>query len=121
MGAVDVFQSTRLEAIGEAVVFFARYVAVGLVEQFDGAVQAAGPIEMRVNGHVIIDVLAVIDRSVLDLKDGGIDFLDGFAFLLAAFATVGTFEVGARIAQIGQSMQVSGGLPPRCAWGSGSL
>ena len=92
---------------------------MGFVEQFDGSVQAAGPIEMRVDGHVIVDILAIIDRGALDFKDGGIDFLDSLAFLFSALATIGTFEVGARIAQIGQSMQICGVLATRSSRSGG--
>ena len=37
MGFVDVFQSARLEALSEAVVFIMGDVVVGFVEQFESA------------------------------------------------------------------------------------
>ena len=119
MGAIDVFDGAGLKTFGEAIVFFAAHVAVGFVEELNRAVQAAGPIETRIDGDVIVDVFAVVDRSLFDFKDGSVDFFDSFAFLFSALATIGTFEVGARIAQIGQSMQICGVLATRSSRSGG--
>jgi hypothetical protein len=110
MGAIDMFECARLQTFGEAIVFFAGYVAVSFVEEFDGLVQAPGPVEMRVNGYMVVDIFSILDGGFLDFEDGGVDFFDGCAFLFFALAAAGTFEMGARVAKVGQGVQVRGML-----------
>jgi hypothetical protein len=73
--------------------------------------------EMRVDRHVIRDVLAVHDGRLLDLADGLVDVVDGVHFLGNDRLGGRVLEVSARIAQICKRMQVggvvSGGVCPR--------
>jgi hypothetical protein len=93
MSLVDVVQGALLEALSEAVVFFAGDVVVRLVEQFGGAAETAAPLEVSVDWRVIVQVLAVFDGGLLDLGDGVIDFVDGFLFLITQFPAVGALQV----------------------------
>ena len=82
-GFVDVPKSALLEALSESVVLFV------------GAAQAARVVETGVNRRMVVQILAVIDRGLLDFVDRLIDRVDGFLFLVAKFAAVVTFEMGA--------------------------
>ena len=88
------FDSAGLQAFGEAVVFFASDIAVSFVEEFDGLVQTARPVEMGVDREVVVDIFSIFDRGFLDFKDSSVDFFNGFAFLFLAFAAAGTLEMG---------------------------
>jgi len=72
-----------------------------LIEQFQGAMQAAGPRETGVHRRMIVQILAVVDARLLDFGDGVVDFMDGLLFLVAQLAAIGTLQMGAGVAQIG--------------------
>jgi len=101
MGLVNVQNRTLLEALCEAVVLFLANVAMRLIEQFQGAMQAAGPRETGVHRRMIVQILAVVDARLLDFGDGVVDFMDGLLFLVAQLAAIGTLQMGAGVAQIG--------------------
>lgn len=102
-------KGTLLEALGKAIIFFMGDVLMGFLEQFFGAVKAAGVVQARVHRRVIIQVLAIVNRCLFDFANGVIDRVNGFFFLMAQFAVAPTdFQVGASRAQIGKSMKVSG-------------
>lgn len=82
-GLVDVAEGPLLEALGDGVVLFLLDVLVSLVEQLLGAMQTAGIIEAYVNRGVIVQVLAIINGSLFDFTDGGIDFTNSFFFFVA--------------------------------------
>jgi hypothetical protein len=107
---VDMFESALLEALGEGVVFLLGDIVVSLIDEFECTVETTAPIEARVNGWMIVQVLAVVDGSLLDFVDGFIDFVNGFLFLLTQFAAIGTLEMGASVTQIGQSVKIRGML-----------
>jgi hypothetical protein len=100
MGLVDVLQSALLQTLGEAIIFFAGDVVVGPVQQFDGAVQAAGPIEVGIDWRVFVDVFSIVDGGFLDCGDGVIDFVDGLLFLLAQLSTIVAIKVSPSVTQI---------------------
>ncbi len=103
---VDVLESALLEALGEGVVFFLGDIVVGLVDEFECAVETSAPIEARVNRRMIVQILAVVDGCLLDFVDGFIDFVNGFLFLFTQFAAIGTLEMGASVSEIGQSVKI---------------
>jgi hypothetical protein len=107
VGLVDVLEGALLETLREGVVFFPRDIVVCFVEQFDCAVQTTGPVHAGIDGHVIVDVFAVIDGGFLDFGDGVVDFVDGFLFLLAQFAVIGALQMSAGVAQIGERVEIS--------------
>jgi hypothetical protein len=111
VGLVDVLECALLETLGEGVVFFPRDIVVSLVEQFNCAVQAAGPVHAGIDGHVIVDVFPVIDGGFLDLRDGVVDFVNGFLFLLAQFSVIGALQMSAGFTQIRQRMEISRVFP----------
>jgi hypothetical protein len=55
---------------------------------------------------MIVQILSVIDGSFLDFVDGVIDFVDGFLFLFLEFPAIGALQMSARVAKIGERMQI---------------
>jgi hypothetical protein len=111
MGAVDVVQDAGLEAAGFGIVFFMGYVLMGLADQVAGLVQMTAPGEMRVDRFVFVDVLTVVDGSLFDFVDGLVDFFDGLMLFDVNRAAVGTMlEMGARVPQVGESVEICGML-----------
>jgi len=106
MRFVDVLESAYLETLRESVVFFLRNVVVSLVDELESPVETAAPIETRVNGSMIVQVLAIVDGGLLDFVDGFIDVVNGFLFLITEFAAIGALEMGARVTEIGQGVKI---------------
>lgn len=103
---VDVLKSALLKALGEGIVFFLGDIVVGFVDEFEGTVETAAPVEASVNRRMIVQVLAVVDGGLLDFVDGFIDFVNGFLFLVTQFAAIGTLEMGARVTEVRQSVKI---------------
>ena len=77
--------------------------------------QAATVIQPRIDGRMIGQILAIIDRRPLDLANGSVDFLDGdmlvpFDLEVAAFAR----QMSPCVTQIVQRMKISGVSPGNC-------
>ncbi|MGA3072173.1 MAG: hypothetical protein ABSG56_00635 [Bryobacteraceae bacterium] len=106
MRLVDVLQRSQLQPLRKAIVLFMRDIVVGLVDQFKSAMQAARPVEPGIDGRVIVEILAVVNRSPLDLADGVVDLMDRFPFLFPQFSVSGAFQVGSGVPQIGQGVQI---------------
>ena len=98
---VDVFQRAVLQPLSEAVIFIFGHVMVRLVEQFQSTVETAAPVHVGIDRWVIVQVLVVVDRRSLDLRDGSVNFLDGFDFLLLAFSAAGALQMSSGVAEIG--------------------
>lgn len=105
-GLVDVAEGPLLETLGEGVVFFASNILVGFVEKLPGAMEAAGVIEAGVHGRMIVEILAVINRGLLDFVDGGVDLLNGLPLFGAERTRVAMGEMRASGAQVGQSVEI---------------
>jgi hypothetical protein len=107
MSLVDVLHGTLLEALSEAVIFFAGDVVVGFVNQLNGAMETAGPIHLGIHGGMVVEILAVVDGCLLDFADSLVDFVNGLLFLLPELAMVGALEMGAGMTEIGQGVKIS--------------
>jgi hypothetical protein len=105
-GAVDVSERALLQALRKAVIFFMRDVLAGLVQKLARTMQTAGVIQAGINRRMIVQVFAIVDRSSLDLRDGVIDRVDRFFFLVPQFAASMNIQVGASRAKIRQSVQI---------------
>jgi hypothetical protein len=107
MRTIDVLENASLEAAGFGIVFFLRYIVMGLVQEVAGLVQVSAPGQVRVDRFVLVDVFAIVDRGFLDFIDGVIDFFDGLTLFDVNRAAVGTMlEMGPRVPQIGESVDV---------------
>jgi len=107
---VNVTQRAFLQALRKPVVLFPRDVFMRPVQKLQRAVQAPRPIHPGVHWRVIVQVFSVVDRSLFDLFDGLIDFMDGIFFFVAQVASVRPLQVSTSFAQIAQRMQI-GGMP----------
>jgi hypothetical protein len=106
--AVDVLQGATTQSVSKPVVFFFREVTMRLVEKFERPVIAARVSKMRIDWRMIVQILPVINRGMLDLGNGLVNFSNGMFFFtvhMAGFSLM--LEVGARMAQVGEGMQIS--------------
>jgi hypothetical protein len=63
---------------------------------------------MRIDRRMIVQVLAVVNGSMLDFGDGLVDLGDGVVFFTVHMTGVSLmFQVGASMAQVGEGVQVS--------------
>jgi hypothetical protein len=72
-----VLDGTIPQSMRKPVILLARQIGVGPVEQFQRLVIPPDALHMHVNRHVIVNVLTVVDRRSLDLRDGSVDFPNG--------------------------------------------
>jgi hypothetical protein len=110
---VDVVEGAIAQTTHGGIIFFAGDIIVRLVEQFQSTVIAASAFYVRIDRRMVIQILAIINRSVLDLSDGFVDLLHGVIFfsIHAAGPSCG-LQVSAGVAQVGESVQV-GRMPSR--------
>jgi hypothetical protein len=99
-GVVNVPEGALLQPLREAVVFLMRNVLARFLEKFLSAMQTAGTVQSGVHWRVVVEVLAVVNRSPLDFIDRFVDLVNGFLVLLAKRAAVRALQMGARVAQI---------------------
>jgi hypothetical protein len=109
MGFVDVVNGAVAQAADGGIVFLAGDVIVRLVEQFHGAVKAAGAIDASVDRGMIVQVLSIPDGSAFDFVDRFVNLFDGvLLFCIHVIGGRGAFEMSASVAKIGESMEVCG-------------
>lgn len=110
---VDVVDCAIAQAAHRRIVFFAGDIIVRLVEQFQGTVIAASASHVRIDRRMVVQTLAIVNRSVLDLFDGFVDLGDGVIFFSIHAAGPGSaLEMSAGVAQVGERVQV-GRMPSR--------
>ena len=106
VSTVDVAKSALLEPLGETIVFFTGDVVVSFVEEFDGAVETAGPVQMSVHGRMVVEILAIVDSGFFNFVDGVVDFVDCLFLLFSNLAMVGAIEMSASVAKVSQSVKI---------------
>jgi hypothetical protein len=109
MGLVNMTKRALLQAPGVRIIFLLRHVMMGFVQQLESLANAAPAGHMQIDADVVMDVLAVIDGSALDLVNGVVNFVDGMLFFFVDAVIRANFvQVGAGIPQIGERVQVVG-------------
>jgi hypothetical protein len=104
---IDVMNGAITQAAHRGIVFFPGDVVVSFIQQFLGAVEAAGAVHAGIDRRMIVQILAVINRSALDFFDGFIDFVDGVLFFFIHVMGGGKVcQVSAGMAQIGERVQI---------------
>src|SRR5271157_45613 len=89
------------------IIFFAGDIIVRLVEQFQGAVIATSVSHVRIDRRMVIQILAIINRSTLDLSDGFVDFFEGvILFSIHPAGPCLALQMSAGVAQVGERVQV---------------
>jgi len=106
---VDVLERAALEALGDVVGLALLDVGARGAQELEGVLEATAPLEAGVDRRVLADILAVVDRGLLDLADRGVDLADRLLLVPLGLAVVAarTLEVGARVAQVAQRVQDS--------------
>jgi hypothetical protein len=95
------------QAMGKTVIFFFFDVVPRRVEQLQRSMIAASALHVVVDRRVVVQVLAVIDRSPLDLCDRIINLCDSVVFLAIHAARPGpTLQMSARMTEVGEGVQV---------------
>ena len=109
MSFIDVVQGSITKTAYGRVIFFSGNVIVSFIQKFHGAVEAAGPVHMRIDRRVIVQVLAVVNRGPLDFVDGFVDLVNGvFLFFIHVMSGGWVFQMSACVTEIGECVQVSG-------------
>jgi hypothetical protein len=104
---VDVFERAMTQSMGIAVIFFFFDIVTRRVEELEGSMIAASAGQVAVDLRMIVQVFAVINRSLLDLSDSPIDLCDGVIFLsIHAAGPPPTLQMSARVAEVGERVQV---------------
>src|SRR5208282_2599588 len=71
--AVDMADRAVPQAVGIGVVFFSRDIRARLPQILQGLVNAAGTIRTLISRRVKVQVLAIVDRRLLDVVDARVD------------------------------------------------
>jgi len=109
VGLVDVMDGAIAQPAYGGIILFARNVIVSFVEQFLGAVKAARAVHVRIDGRMVVQVLAIINRSVLDFLDSFVNLVNGvFFFLIHVMRGREIFKMSTGVAKIGKGVQVCG-------------
>jgi hypothetical protein len=109
MRLVNVFQCAVTQSMGESVIFPFRDVAMRLVEQFERSVIPSCAAKVCINRWMIIQILPVVNRSVLDFPDCLVDLGNGVLFFSVHPSRVSlVFQMRSRLAQISKRMEVCG-------------
>src|SRR5580693_5792083 len=113
VGFVDVPEGAIAQTAYGRIILFAGNIVVRFVEQFQSAVIAAGAVHMRIDRRMIVQILAIVNRSALDLSKGFVDLVNGMLFFLVhVMSGSQVLQVSARMPQVGERVQV-GGMPSR--------
>ena len=108
---VDVLQGAMTQSMSITVIFFFFDVVSRRIEQFQGSMIAASAGHVVVDRRMVVQVFAVINRSLLDLCDSPVDLCDGVIFFpIHPASPRPSLQMGARMAKVGKGVQV-GGMP----------
>jgi len=107
LGVADVSVRAVAESVDPArrAVLFAGDIGARLLEELERALQPIPP-GRAIDRLVIVQILAVIDRGLLDLVDRGVDLADRALLVPLDDHVRGPGEERARGAQIGQRVQI---------------
>src|SRR5277367_4097526 len=108
LGLVDMMQSAIPKSARRGLIFFPGNVVMSSREQLHRAVVAARPVHAHIDRRMVVQVLAIIDRSSLNLVDGFVDLFNGVLFFpLHVMRWSQVFQVCAGVPQVSERMQVS--------------
>jgi len=104
---VNVLEGAMLQSMGKLVIFSFRDVVMRTVKEFERPVITASVAEVVIDRRMVIQILAVVNRSSLDLINGFVDLGNGVIFFpIHPAGPCLALEMCTRVAQIGQGVQV---------------
>ncbi len=107
MRFINVMEGAVAETAYGWIILFACDVVVRFVQQFQSAMKAAAAFHLRIDRRMIVQILAIPNRSPLDFVDGLIDLFDGVLFFFIHVIGGGqVFQMSARMPQVGKRVQV---------------
>ena len=106
VGLVDVVNSPIPHTSCLGYVFCPRGVVVCLIQQLQSLAEAPVGTHAYIDGRVIFEILAIIDRSPLDLGDRGIDLTNRMFFIPLDGWPCNLVQIGTRQSQVGERVQV---------------
>jgi hypothetical protein len=105
---VDVMEGAIPQTAHGRVIFLASDIIVSFIEQLKRAVKAAGAIHSSIDRRMVVQILAIVNRSLLNLANGSVDLVDGVLFFFVhVMGRSQILQVGACVPQVGKCMQVS--------------
>src|SRR5271165_816593 len=99
-GPINMTKRALLKTQRKRVFLFMRDVLVSLLKKLFGAVQPPGVLHSGVHRRVIVQVLAIINRSFLDFIDPLVNLVNGFFLLFAKRPTILVLQMSAGGAQV---------------------
>jgi hypothetical protein len=107
MRFVDVMKSAVTKTPDGRVIFFPSNVIVSFIQQVLGAVKAPGAIHSCIDWRMIVQILAVVNRSTLNFFDSFVDLVYCVLFLfIHVMRGSQVFQMSASVPQIGKRVQV---------------
>ena len=104
---VNVLKGAMLQSMGKPVIFSFRDVVTRAVKQFERSAIAASVCEVVIDRRMVIQVLAIINRSSLDLIDGFVDLGNGVIFFsIHPAGPCLALEMCARVPQVGEGVVI---------------
>ena len=104
---VDVMEGAIPQTAHGGVIFLASDVIVSFIQQFKRAMIAAGAIHMSIDRRMVVQILAIVNRSLLNLAKGFVDLVHGvLLFFVHVMGRSQVLQVGARMPQVSKCMQV---------------
>ncbi|MGA7927150.1 MAG: hypothetical protein WCA20_14295 [Candidatus Sulfotelmatobacter sp.] len=104
---VDVMEGAIPQTAHRRVIFLASDIIVSFIEQLKRAVIAAGAIHLSIDRRMVVQILAIVNRSLLNLANGFVDLVDGALFFFVhVMGRSQVLQVGTRVPQVAKGMQV---------------
>jgi acetylglutamate synthase len=109
MRFINVLERSPPQSMRKPIIFPFRDVMMRPVKQFQRFVIPPSPIHMLINRRMVIQILAIIDRRMLDLCNGLVDFADRtLLFPVHPVTWSHALQMSACVAQIGEGVQICG-------------
>jgi len=108
MSFVDMMQCAIPQPARGRFIFFTGDVVMRFIQKLHRSVKAAGAVYACIDWRMIVQVLAIINRSSLDFVDRTVDLFDGaLLFFIHVMSRGEVLQMSARVPQVGERVQVS--------------
>ena len=104
---VDVMEGAIPQTPDGRVIFLASDIIVSFIQQLKRAMIAAGAVHMSIDRRMVVQILAIVNRSLLNLANGFVDLVHGvLLFFVHVMGRSQVLQVSARMPQVAKCMQV---------------